>query len=175
VALAWSAPTVVPGHTPHDMDPCVAPKMWGQVAARCAGVLTHVLPHMPHAQQLLCEVLGAGGAAEVPGGCRLGGGQLHSTCPSTGRILCCPCCSLTACRALPRAHTQVLAGLLSLMMPFITTCFAPCQAAAAWLTQHCWQWPSCCMGHVDRSTGLLSAPSQTLPSGWPRWLLPWCR
>jgi hypothetical protein len=77
VALAWSAPVVIPGATPHGLDPDQPPKVWGEVAGAVARTLLRALPHIPGGQkQLVCEVLVVEGANQLAGGCCLDAGRL---------------------------------------------------------------------------------------------------
>jgi hypothetical protein len=69
MALAWSAPAMVPGCTPHGMDPSEGGRqLWGEVASVCAVMLAEVLQRAPDAQQLTPEVLAAGQDTELQGG-----------------------------------------------------------------------------------------------------------
>jgi hypothetical protein len=67
MALAWSAPAVVPGHTPEGLDADEAGRRWALVAQRCAVVLSTVLPQLPQADTLMPEVLHATHGAGLPG------------------------------------------------------------------------------------------------------------
>jgi hypothetical protein len=68
VALAWSAPSVVPGHTSFGMQPLEAPELWGHVADHCAKMFGMVLPALPNAQELGKEVLEGTQLYGLPGG-----------------------------------------------------------------------------------------------------------
>jgi hypothetical protein len=56
-ALAWSAPAVVPGHTPFGMEPFEGGRVWEEVAAHCAKMIGTALPSLPEGPVLLQQLL----------------------------------------------------------------------------------------------------------------------
>jgi hypothetical protein len=66
--LAWSAPAVVPGHTPFGMEPLEGARMWGDVAAHCVNMIGTALPALRDGGALLVEVLDNQQLPGLPGG-----------------------------------------------------------------------------------------------------------